>query len=155
ELPGGIFVATGYDFADISFVAVKGGVVAIDAGTTEANARAALAALRDKTSAPLVAVIVTHAHWDHIGGLAAYARPGVEVIAQAKFADELAVVNSADQPFHYFFGQAVATSFRLAPQHTVAAPEVRTIGGRKFALYPAHGGETSDALIAYLPDAGV
>lgn len=155
ELPGGIFVATGYDFGDIAFVTVANGVVVIDAGTTEPTAAAALAALRTKTSAPIVAVIITHAHWDHIGGLAAFVKPGVQVIAQARFADELAVVNRGARPFQYFFGTAAPSEFQLAPQRTVARPETVTLGGRRFALYPAHGGETSDALLIHLPDAGV
>jgi glyoxylase-like metal-dependent hydrolase (beta-lactamase superfamily II) len=155
ELPGGIFVATGYDFADISFVTVANGVVAIDAGTTEPTAAEALAALRTRTTAPVIAVIVTHAHWDHVGGLAALVKPGVQVIAQAKFADELAVVNGGARPSRYFFGSTIPSVFKLAPQRTVARPETVTLGGRRFALYPAHGGETSDALLVHLPDAGV
>ena len=46
------------------------GIVAIDAGTTEATARAAVGALRRHSSQPITHVVLTHAHWDHIGGLA-------------------------------------------------------------------------------------
>lgn len=154
EYPGGIYVASGFDFGEIAFVTVDDGIVAIDAGTTEATARAALAALRVKTSLPLRAVIVTHAHWDHIGGIGAFVAPGVEVIAQARFAEELRVVNAVPAPFHYFFGEGVSQSFSVAPQRLIAQPETLTIGGRRFALYPARGGETADALLVHLPDSG-
>jgi glyoxylase-like metal-dependent hydrolase (beta-lactamase superfamily II) len=155
ELPGGVFVATGYDFADLAFVAVEDGVVAIDAGTTEATAAEALAALRTRTAAPLRAVIVTHAHWDHIGGLEAFAGPGVEIIAQARYAEELALVNAVAPPFRFFFGERARARHDLAPDRLIAERETVVIGGRRFELHPAHGGETVDALLVHLPDAGV
>ena len=49
-------------------------------------------------------MILTHAHWDHVGGLAAFTGPGTRVIAQARFADELRIVNETGVPFRYFFG---------------------------------------------------
>lgn len=155
ELPGGVLVASGYDFADSAFVAVEGGLVAIDAGTTAETAAEALAAVRTRTQAPLRAVIVTHAHWDHIGGLDAFVGPGVEVIAQADAAKELAVVNAVTPPFRFFFGDKVKPRFTLAPDRLISRPETVVIGGRSFGLYPAHGGETADALLVHLPDAGV
>ena len=39
-----VYVAQGYDFADLAFVLTDDGIVAIDAGTTETNARAVLSA---------------------------------------------------------------------------------------------------------------
>src|SRR5215813_9609994 len=71
ELAPRVHVAQGFDFGDIGFVSTDEGIVAIDAGTTEENAGAALQALRRVTSRPVTHVILTHAHWDHIGGLGA------------------------------------------------------------------------------------
>ena len=98
EVAPGVYVAHGYDFADIAFVVTGDQVVAIDAGTSEANARAALAAFRKFSDKPLRTVIVTHAHWDHIGGLGAFVGPGSEVIAQARFAGELEIANRIPLP---------------------------------------------------------
>jgi glyoxylase-like metal-dependent hydrolase (beta-lactamase superfamily II) len=155
EVGPGIYVAQGYDFADLAFVVTGDGIVAIDAGTTPETAAAAVAALRARTSVPIRRVIVTHAHWDHIGGLAALLAPGVEVIAQARFADELAIANTAEIPFHFFFGAHAHGPYNFAPTRLIDQPESLTLGGIRFVLRPIHGGETDDALLVQLPDAGV
>src|SRR5262245_10841671 len=149
-----VLVAQGYDFADIAFVQTADGIVAIDAGTTEASARGAVAALRRVTAQPITHVILTHAHWDHIGGLPAVAAPGTRLIAQAKFADELRIVNETGVSFRYFFGSEGAGRYTVAPDRLVEARETITVGGTELVLYPVHGGETDDALLVHLPESG-
>ena len=156
EFAPGVHVAQGFDFADIGFVSTDEGIVAIDAGTTEDTARAALEALRRVTSRPITHVILTHAHWDHIGGLRALAGPDTRVIAQAAFAEELRIVNGTGVPFHYFFGAAGSgRRYDVRPDRLVREPETLTVGGTRFILYPARGGETADALLVHVPDKGV
>jgi glyoxylase-like metal-dependent hydrolase (beta-lactamase superfamily II) len=150
-----VHVAQGYDFADIGFVLTDAGIVAIDAGTTEATARAAVDALRRRVSAPITHVILTHAHWDHVGGLAALKAPNTRVIAQARFADELRVVNGTGVPFRYFFGGEARQRYDVTPDRLIDTREILTVGGTEFVLYPARGGETADALLIHLPGAGV
>src|SRR5947199_7608917 len=115
------------------------GDVAIDAGTTEDNARAALAELRDVTRQPITHVILTHAHWDHIGGLPGLKEPGTQVIAQASFAQELDIMNATGVPFRYFFGTGAPRRYELRPDHLVASREAMTIGGVEFVLHPVRG----------------
>ena len=156
ELAPGVHVAQGFDFGDIGFVSTDDGIVAIDAGTTEETARAALQALRRSTSQPITHVILTHAHWDHIGGLGAMLDANPQVIAQAAFAEELRIVNGTGVPFRYFFGVTGSRRrYDVRPQHLVREPETLMVGGTRFVLYPAHGGETADALLIHVPDRGV
>ena len=155
ELAPRIHVAQGYDFADIGFVLTDTGIVAIDAGTTEATAQAALSALRQRVSAPITHVILTHAHWDHVGGLAALRASNTRVIAQARFADELRLVNDTGVPFRYFFGGEAQQRYDVTPDQLIDARETLTVGGTEFVLYPVRGGETADALLIHLPGAGV
>jgi len=151
----GIYVAQGYAFSDLAFILTADGLVAIDAGATPERARAALADLRRHTDAPVRHVILTHAHWDHIGGVSAFTEPGVQVIARSTFAEELRIVNETGGRLGAFFGRTGHQDLTLAPDHLVTEPETLTIGGVEFALYPAHGGETEDALLIHLPAAGV
>ena len=155
EMAPRVYVAQGYDFADIAFVLTDAGVVAIDAGTTPANARAALGALRQVSTQPITHVLVTHAHWDHIGGLTGLVEPDTKVIAQARFADELQVVNTTGVPFRYFFGNESPTRYELRPDRRVERAETLTIGGTEFTLYPVRGAETADALLIDVPSSGV
>jgi glyoxylase-like metal-dependent hydrolase (beta-lactamase superfamily II) len=155
EVGPGVHVAQGFDFGDIGFISTDEGVVAIDAGTTEETARAALQAIRRVTSRPITHVILTHAHWDHIGGLGALLESNPQVIAQAGFAEELRIVNGTGVPFRYFFGAAGSgRRYDVQPHHLVRAPETLTAGGTRFVLYPARGGETADALLIHVPDRG-
>jgi glyoxylase-like metal-dependent hydrolase (beta-lactamase superfamily II) len=150
----GVYVARGYDFADLAFVATPRCLVAIDAGTTPATTARALAAVRTRIDLPVCKVIVTHAHWDHIGGLSAFAGPGVEVIASARFRNELARVNAVGAPFRFFFG-AAPTTYALEPSRVVDGPETLVVGDTRFELIPTAGGETDDALLIHLPQAQV
>jgi glyoxylase-like metal-dependent hydrolase (beta-lactamase superfamily II) len=157
EAAPGVYVARGYDFADLSFIVTSDGVVAIDAGTTQQTAAAALAAFRKISPLPIRAVIVTHAHWDHIGGLPALLEPGTRVVAQAGYAAELAIVNQAPAQPRFFFGAAASArpSYTFAPDVLVSQRETLVFGDTQIVLVPAHGGETGDALMAFLPSRGV
>jgi glyoxylase-like metal-dependent hydrolase (beta-lactamase superfamily II) len=144
----GVFVAEGFDFANLAFLVADGFVVAIDAGTTERSAKSAVAELRKHTSLPIKYVILTHGHWDHVGGLAAVREPGSIVIAQSGFPAELARSRAYPPPFGYFFGSD-PIPLELTADRLVSAPETIHDGGLDLELIPAPSGETEDALFIF------
>jgi len=141
----GVYVAEGYDFSTLAFILASDFVVAIDAGTTEETARDALSALRRITQAPIKYVILTHGHWDHVGGLAAVREPGSTVIAREGFLEELERSRNYSPPFHYFFGNGTM-KLDARPDRLISAPETLSEGGLDLVLTPARSGETADAL---------
>ncbi|HEY6002835.1 MAG TPA: MBL fold metallo-hydrolase [Anaeromyxobacter sp.] len=144
----GVYVAEGYDFANIAFIVADGFVVAIDAGTTEESARDAVSALRRVTPAPIKYVILTHGHWDHVGGIAALREAGSTVIARDNFPEELQRSNDYPGPFHWFFGTGKMT-LNVRPDRLLRRTEILSEGGLDLALIPAKSGETPDALFIH------
>lgn len=70
EVVPGIYQVRGFDLANISFIKGKTGWIVIDPLTVRETSRAALAMVNEKLGTrPVVAVIVSHSHGDHFGGI--------------------------------------------------------------------------------------
>jgi glyoxylase-like metal-dependent hydrolase (beta-lactamase superfamily II) len=151
----GIQVAQGYDFCDLGFITTADGVIAIDAGTTPDRVKTALSDLDLPAGSVISHLILTHAHWDHVGGADALRGPGSRVIAQSGFPAGLAREQDARPQFRYFTGAAGELGIALTPDQLVSAPTPLTVGGTGLMLYPTRGGETGDALLVHLPATGV
>jgi glyoxylase-like metal-dependent hydrolase (beta-lactamase superfamily II) len=149
-----VHVVQGYDFCDFAFITTSEGIIAIDAGTTQARVQAALAEL-DLPAGPISHLILTHAHFDHVGGVDALRGPGTQVVAAAAFPAESADQRRNTVPFGYFLGNGGGTVPEIVPDRLIGEPTTLTIGGTELVLHPTPGGETSDALMIYLPASGV
>jgi glyoxylase-like metal-dependent hydrolase (beta-lactamase superfamily II) len=162
EVAPGVRVAQGYDFGDFAFVSTADGMVAIDAGTAQHRVRGALADA-GIDAGDVSHLILTHAHFDHAGGIGALIGPTTQVIAQAGFADELQRQHENVFPFRYFTGNGAGFGTgdghpapdSISVDRPVADVTTVSVGGTEFVLYPTTGGETSDALMVYLPASGV
>jgi len=162
EVTPGVRAAQGYDFADFAFVSTGAGVVVIDAGTAPHRVKAALADA-GIDAGDVSHVILTHAHFDHAGGIGALNGPRTRVIAQAGFPAELQRQHLNVMPFRSFTGEGAGFGGRdskhappdIAVDQLISEPTEMSIGGTHFVLYPTSGGETSDALMVYLPASGV
>jgi glyoxylase-like metal-dependent hydrolase (beta-lactamase superfamily II) len=148
-----VHVAQSYDFGDFAFITTTAGLVAIDAGTSPDHVRAALSDLGLEDQAPVSHLLLTHAHFDHIGGAAAVRGPDTVVIASARFPAE------AERLRHYvpreLTGTAANASSGVGPDRLISERTALVVGDTEFVLQPVRGGGTPDALMVYLPASGV
>jgi len=163
-VPGTVYTVSGFDFTEYHFVvsADRRELISIDAGSSADAAREAHLALRAQVPAlpPLGTVLVTHAHWDHVGGQRYFRglSPAVRFIGRSNYAAELARDAVADPAvMQRFFGQRFKLDDALAyrPDVRIDHATELTIGGTRFELLPTRGGETDDAMLIRLPDHGV
>ena len=69
-LPGKIYQVRGFDLANVTFIKGDTGWIVFDPATAAETARAALKFINDKLGArPVVAVVYSHSHVDHFGGV--------------------------------------------------------------------------------------
>ncbi len=69
-VPGKIYQVRGFDLANISFVKGKTGWIVFDPLTAKETAKAALDLINEKLGKrPVVAVVYSHSHGDHFGGV--------------------------------------------------------------------------------------
>ena len=99
-VPGKIYQVRGFDLANISFVKTDTGWIVFDPLTAKETARAALELVNEKLGKrPVVAVVYSHSHGDHFGGVRgvvdeADVKSGkVKVIAPAGFMDHAVAEN--------------------------------------------------------------
>ena len=155
-----VFSVHGAGFSTIYFVVSDDGeaLFAIDAGTQPFAFEAALADVRAAHPGlpPLTDLFVTHAHWDHIGGIG-YVRdtyPDLRVHGRDNYASTL--VHSARS-------HAYETAFRsdsytpdwfadYQPDNAISTTTELTLSGTRINLIPVISGETDDGLLIEFPD---
>ena len=81
----GVYVAVGFDASNSILIEGKNGVIIVDAMLNETSATAARTAFENITEKPVKAIIYTHHHLDHVGGVRVFAGDGkVDIYTHAK-----------------------------------------------------------------------
>jgi glyoxylase-like metal-dependent hydrolase (beta-lactamase superfamily II) len=160
-VPHRVYALSGFEFTEYYFVVSKDGheLIGIDAGTRPDFAKGAYEALQAYAPGlpPLTTVLITHAHWDHVGGHAYFRSlaPRPQFYGRGNYQEEFEKeFNGPDIFAKQFFGERFSSEDVLSykPDITIDNRTDLNIGGSKVELIPARGGETHDAMLIYLPD---
>jgi alkyl sulfatase BDS1-like metallo-beta-lactamase superfamily hydrolase len=116
------------------------------------------------------AIILTQGHYDHVGGVDVLREDGTEIVAQANFgmwrADNERLESFRARNAAFAWMDAILAAMTYADSVGAGAtPQARpeptttfddrlelTVGGRRMELLSVPGGETTDALIVWLPE---
>ena len=182
-LPGKIYQVRGFDLANISFIKGDTGWIVFDPLTSTETARAALALANEKLGKrPVVAVVYSHTHADHFGGVhgvvdEADVKSGkVPVIAPEGFmehaiSENVYAGNAMARRLFYQYGvltpaspyghvdQAIGKNVSagtlglIAPTRSVSKPiEEITIDGVRMIFQNTPGTEAPAEMNTYFPD---
>ena len=76
EVADGVYTAVGFGVSTSSMIVGDGGLIIIDTQIDEAAAQGVLAAFRERSGKPVLAIVLTHGHGDHTGGLRVFIGDG-------------------------------------------------------------------------------
>lgn len=158
-IPNQLFAVRGFGFSEIHFVLSKDGkeLISIDAGTQPFSMKAAHAYLMKKYPElpPISAALITHAHWDHIGGHS-YLKaqnPDIKIYGRSNFENTLDRVQRK-HPYEHFRSVHYQDEWvkNYKPDVAISKNTSVYIGNTEFELIPVTGGETEDAMVIHIPD---
>jgi alkyl sulfatase BDS1-like metallo-beta-lactamase superfamily hydrolase len=160
EIGDGIFMSK--NIANSYLVTTAEGDVLINTGT-DFEAPAIKARFARVSNGPLRVIMFTQGHPDHVGGWDLFNAAGVETIAQANHRD----VREYWRHLHPFYARRImalwgalmdveAMAIKLPPEPVLTTAFIDShtfeLGGRRFELYSTPGGETTDALVVWMPE---
>ncbi|MCK6555880.1 MBL fold metallo-hydrolase [Candidatus Binatia bacterium] len=176
----GVYQVRGYDLANLSIVEGRSGWIVVDPLTAPETAAAAMAlARRHLGDKPVVAIVFTHSHVDHFGGIRGVVPAGTEpppIVAPRGFLEEATSENllaglAMGRRATYMYGTHLPRSPLghvdsglgkeparskidiLAPTVVVdRTPQELTIDGVRFVFQYAPDSEAPAELTFYLPD---
>lgn len=181
KIADGIHQLRGFDLANLTLIDSDNGWIVVDPLTTEDTARAAMAFAREHLGdKPVKAVIFTHSHVDHFGGidgaLRESERDGLQVIAPKGFMEESVSENvmagvAMQRRATYMYGRNLPASPRghidtglgkepakaglvsiLKPTHSIGETGERlVIDGVEMIFQYAPGSEAPAEFTFYLP----
>lgn len=160
DLGEGIYMSR--NIANSYLVTTPDGDLLINTGTEFEAAQ-----IKDRFSrvsnGPLRVITFTQGHPDHVSGWSLFAQPGVETIAQANHPD----VREYWRHLHPFYVRRImklwgafmdveAVAANLPPEPVLTGSFIDSytleLGGRRFEFYSTPGGETTDALVVWMPE---
>lgn len=178
----GVYQLRGFDLANMTLIDGKTGWIVVDPLTSKETAAAAWAfAMQHLENKPISAVLFTHSHIDHFGGVLGILTPEeaakVRVIAPAGFTEEATSENvmagvAMQRRASYQYGRRLARSERghvdlglgkevpfggsisfLEPnEHITKTPQEVNIDGLRFVFQNTPGSEAPAEFTFYLPD---
>lgn len=180
EVTDGIYQVRGFDLSNISFIRGDTGWIVVDPLITREAAAAALQLINDTLGErPVSAVIFTHSHVDHYGGVRGIVPDGADVpiIAPANFvvesvSENILAGNAMSRRASYMFGGllpkgptamvgaglgpgiSTGTPGILVPTLDITADfETHTIDGVDIEFMLTQGAEAPSEFMFYLPKA--
>lgn len=181
-VPGAVWQVRGYDIAVMTIIRGETGWIIVDPLTTEEAARASMGLVREKLGErPVRAVIFSHSHGDHFGGVGGVVTPEqvvrekIRIIAPHGFEKEtmsesIVAGQTMNRRADYMFGGILSpgvtgqvdtglgsrieagTSGYMAPTETIGAEGANIeIDGVPFEFMDAAGTEAPAELMFYLP----
>ena len=179
EVTDGVYQLRGFDLSNMSIIEGQTGWIIVDPLTTKETAAAAIAfAKKHLGDRPISAIIFTHSHIDHFGGVLSVldAKDETEIFAPVGFLDEATSENviagsTMSRRSMYMYGSQLEHSEKghvgsglgkgpafgspgiATPTHTIEATgESIIIDGVEFIFQNAAGSEAPAELTFYLPE---
>lgn len=151
EVAPGVFVTVAEPAAvNLGLVVGSGGALVIDTGSSPQQGRQLRAAVATVTERPLVGAVVTHWHYDHAFGMAAFDDLGT--VAHESVRARLRPSASLDETT----GQLGFRSSELVNAHReIAVAAALDLGDRRVEIAHLGQGHTEGDLIVVVPDADV
>jgi alkyl sulfatase BDS1-like metallo-beta-lactamase superfamily hydrolase len=138
QVTDGIYQVRGLDLSNMTVVEGDEGVIVVDPLISKECAAAALALYRDhRGDRPVSAVIYTHAHGDHFGGVHGVYREGIPVVAgegfmEAAVAENVYAGGAMSRRAHYMYGSLL----EKGPAGQISAGLGQTVSTGAIGLIP-------------------
>ena len=179
EVAEGVYTAVGFGVSTSSMIVGDDGLIIIDTQIDERAAQGVLAAFRERSDKPVRAIVLTHGHGDHTGGVRVFAdRDAPPIWAREGFGSEgrwqsdagltiqrqrgvrqsgmrlkpeQRINNGVAQAYWAKRGGGVFASQNRPTHFFTGDRHVLSVAGVRLELVAADG-ETGDQLYAWLPD---